>query len=168
MRLRGVVKVPQRLENETAYEKSPQPMLRRTKGQMPRRYIDWNPDLPPAAFPTLEQPRTPQEVDDQISIQDRAINPDDEGGHVTPIRDDGIRNDSGKTKVTGVSSSALISDSLQSSVASSGNLNPIYEKNMVTMTNAGEESASGNQDMDDSDPEYTIADTPRLGTPEVS
>lgn len=167
MKLRGTVKVPQRLENETAYEKSPRQVRRRAKDRAPRQYIDWNPNLPPAAFPTLERPRTPQKVGDRISIQDRTIHPDHKGGHATRSQDGGTRNGSDKTKTAGVRLSALISDSFENSVASNGDLNPIYEKNMAQMTNAGEESASVNQDMEDSDPEHTTADDLCLGTSKV-
>lgn len=167
MELRGTVKIPQRLEDETAYEKNPRQVRRRAKDRAPRQYIDWNPNLPPAAFPTLERPRTPQKVGDRISIQDRTIHPDHKGGHATRSQDGGTRNGSDKTKTAGVRLSALISDSFENSVASNGDLNPIYEKNMAQMTNAGEESASVNQDMEDSDPEHTTADDLCLGTSKV-
>lgn len=168
MKLRGTVKVPQRLENETAYEKNPRQVRRRAKGQTPRQYIDWNPNLPPAAFPTLERPRTPQKVDDRISIQDRTIHLDDKGGHATPSQDGGASNGSDKTKTAAVRLSALISDSFENSVASNGDLNPIYEKNKAQIINAEEESSSVNQDMDDSDSEHTTTDYLCLGTPKVS
>lgn len=56
MRLRDSVRPPQRLESELFYQPTPQRSSRR--GGTPSRptYIDFNPNLPPAAFPTLKAP----------------------------------------------------------------------------------------------------------------
>lgn len=152
MQLRGAVKAPRRLENETAYEEIPR-VARRTRGRMTRRCVDYNPNLPPAAFPTLEKPRLSQEHDNESTGQDGTTIPDNKRAPVTPVHNHNAYNLGDNIKMAERDLAGIPSDSLESSIASNGDLNPIYQKNMMKMANAGDAPAIY-EDMDDSDSEY--------------
>ncbi|KAL4809341.1 hypothetical protein BDV18DRAFT_157097 [Aspergillus unguis] len=55
MNLRRTIRLPQRLQQDQVYTPVSRPRERDDKCKP--RYIDFNPNLPPAAFPTLERPR---------------------------------------------------------------------------------------------------------------
>lgn len=166
MQLRGAVKAPQRLEDETAYDR-PQEVVRRTKGRVPRRYVDYNPNLPPAAFPTLEEPRISQEPDNKSTVQDEATLPGDKRTPVTLFHTRKAHNVCDNIKMAEKDLAGITSDSLESSIASNGDLNPIYEKNMTKMANAGK-TPSIYEDMNDSGSEYHSDDTLCLETSQVN
>lgn len=58
MELRKKVKRPQRYEPELVNRLDPTYVPRSTRPALPIDYVDFNPALPPAIFPTLEYPKT--------------------------------------------------------------------------------------------------------------
>ena len=167
MRLRGPVKAGQRLENENAVESShPQQKQHRSKSQDPSRYIDYNPNLPPAAFPTFDQPRIPHGQ----AHQAQTITTAGEGGRTLSRRSRGSRNDLRKrNKVAGMDLSGIPSDLLGNCIASNGDHNPIYVKNMGIMARAGQSPSSiVHREMEDSDTNDAIIDAPGREMPKVS
>lgn len=170
MQLRGAVKAPERLENETTIEERQQEVTRRTKGRIPCQYVDYNPNLPPAAFPTLEKPLS-QEPGNQIISQNEATPPDDEDERtsVTPvhIHNRKTHNACNRIKVAEKELAGISSDTLENSIASNCDLNPIYEKNMMEMANTGK-TMEIYKEMEDSDSEHHSDQKIDPETPSVS
>ena len=167
MRLRGPVKASQRMENEGVNEASHnQRKQHRSKSQDLSRYIDYNPNLPPAAFPTFDQPRVP----DGHAHQAQYIQTASEGRRVLSRRSSGSRNDLRKrNKVAGVDLSGIPGDVLGNCIASNGDLNPIYVKNMSIMARASQSPSSFvHREMEDSDTNDAIVDIPGRQMPKVS
>lgn len=167
MRLRGPAKAGQRLENENAVESShPQQKQHRSKSHGPSRYVAYDPNLPPAAFPTFDQPRIPHCQAHQV----QTITTADEGGRTLSRRSSGSRNGLRKrNNVAGVDLSGIPSDVLGNCIASNGDLNPIYVKNMGIMARAGQSPSSCvHREMEDSDTNDVMVDTPGREIPKVS
>lgn len=149
MRLRESIRPPQRFDSELFYQPVPQRSLREAKnpGSSPS-YIDYNPNLPPAAFPTLDKPRPAGETDQKSRSQrePRQVKPDG-GEHAihSKTRD--------KKADFGVDYEDIPIDKLENYAASNGRLNPVYVKNMAVMAGLGQNSTLTGDDMDDSDPE---------------
>ena len=167
MRLRGPVKASQRMENEGVNEASHnQQKQLRSKSQDLSRYIDYNPNLPPAAFPTFDQPRVP----DGHARQVQSIQTAGEGGRALSRRNSGSRNDLRKrNKVAGVDLSGIPDDVLGNCIASNGDLNPIYVKNMSIMARASQSPSSFvHREMEDSDTNDAMVDISGREMPKVS
>lgn len=167
MRLRGPIKASQRMENENADESShPQQKRHRPKSQDLSRYIDYNPNLPPAAFPTFDQPRVPDNHARKVQPMQTA----GEGGRALSRRSSGSRNDLRKrNKVAGVDLNGIPGDVLGNFIASNGDLNPIYVKNMSIMARASQSPSSCvHREMEDSDTNDAMVDISGREMPKVS
>lgn len=169
MRLRGVVRAPQRLEYEQFHEDNLQQTLHRSKGSAPPHYIDYDPSLPPAAFPTLDRPRVPQKANGQASGHSKTVQANDDEKCAPPGRDSRIHNGAGKTnKIMGIDISDIPSNLVENYIASNGDLNPIYVRNMDIMAKAGQDPSLAYCDMEDSESDSAIVACPRKEATKVS
>jgi hypothetical protein len=122
-------------------------------------YIDYNPDLPPAAFPTLERPRAARyghdihqrdNDEDRINKTSRRITRRSLDDICASVNTKGKREASPTAHVR-----EIPLDQLDNYVASNGELNPIWVSNMARMAAAGKD-ADGDMDMEDTDLEGTV------------
>lgn len=175
MKLRATVRPPQRLDGDFFYFPLSQRSLRASSSsEKPPRFIDYYPNHPPAAFPTLEIPRT---TDTQISGQQDAGDSNDNGHD--GLGDGEIPEEDQWTKtrknlddlclLTKLDSQVGVSDAfdvedvslaaLERYIASNGNLNPVYMSNMVRIASEGEDGGSlVDVEMEDSDPDEVITE----------
>ncbi|KAL4873778.1 hypothetical protein BDV12DRAFT_192220 [Aspergillus spectabilis] len=166
MQLRATVRLPQRLEQDSLYMPPSRLSLRgekKTNTQTPR-YIDYNPNLPPAAFPTLDRPRGPVS-----ETQDGDNAAEETGGNKDMRRKAKRRNTRAsldnlsmltkstpdQKEVFGTSSLEDIPvDELDNYMASNGEHNPVWASNMTRMASAGQDSML--EGMEDSDLDETM------------
>lgn len=152
MRLRDSVRPPQRLESELFYQPTPQRSLRRATTPARPPYIDFNPNLPPAAFPTLSTPRRPGEIqcqsrenDQRNKDRDGDIQMDDASSSPqrTPYRHADRELDD---ELEGIP----IED-MDNYLASNGIQNTVYNRNMAIMAESDHESSTSTavDDMDE-------------------
>lgn len=158
MNLRKTIRLPQHFNPDPFYGPMSQRSLRGDDKKKPA-YTDYNPDLPPAAFPTLERPRAArygQDIHQRDNDEDRLNKAsrrnsrrslDDLCASVNPV---GKREASPTAHVR-----EIPLDQLDNYVASNGELNPIWVSNMARMA-AAEKDADGDMDMEDTDLEGTV------------
>ncbi|KAL4752427.1 hypothetical protein BDW72DRAFT_211836 [Aspergillus terricola var. indicus] len=158
MNLRKTIRLPQHFGPDHFYGPMSQRSLRGDDRKKPA-YIDYNPNLPPAAFPTLDRPRAAryghnmhQRDDDEgrpneASRRSNRRSLDDLCASVNPK---GQREASPTAHVK-----EIPLDQLDNYVASNGELNPIWVSNMARMAAAGKDT-DGNMDMEDTDLEGTV------------
>lgn len=172
MRLRGTVSAPQRLKGETTYKECPRQSLRRSRDPSLHRYIDYNPNLPPAAFPTLNEPRVSGKRDKKAPRQGNATQHQDEPRRKHQNRDDRVRNGRDRENITAGVNARAKPETLPegwvmvdgddhpiavSWVASNGDYNPIYTRNMNMMANTDSNTSFAYGDVEDSDYEMDIS-----------
>ncbi|KAK1146470.1 hypothetical protein N8T08_002899 [Aspergillus melleus] len=128
MKLRSTVRPPKRLYSEEYESPYSGVNLRRTPKAIERPPInEFNPNLPPAAFPTLDRPRPPGSSDASFD------NCEDNFEEEVDLED-------------------LTFTEIENLKANNGPLNPIYVRNMELMVNAGRSSPHMDYlDMQDSD-----------------
>lgn len=181
MRLRGTVNATQCPEGEAAYEEHPRQSLRRSRVPPLHQYVDYNPNLPPAAFPTLNEPRVPEKRDKKASRQGNTTQPQDEPKREPRTRDSRIHNGTGRKSTRPGMNAKAAPDKLPegwilvdgndrlipvSWVASNGDCNPIYTRNMGMMASAGSDTPFAHRDVEDSD--YEMDHSPDGGSIKVS
>ncbi|KAE8333556.1 hypothetical protein BDV39DRAFT_52049 [Aspergillus sergii] len=147
MRLRDSVRPPERYESEHFYTSLGQKSLRQNRNTNRPPYTDFNPNLPPAVFPTLDfhraeipepdkgaQRRGGEEADNATALQHGR---EQAGNH-------GETKDNHETRVDleDVSISQV-----ENYVSSNGDLNPVYIQNMATV--AAVDSSSVSDDLHD-------------------
>lgn len=127
MKLRSTVRPPKRLYSEEYESPYSEINLRRTPKAIERPpIIEFNPNLPPAAFPTLDKPRPPGSNDDSF--------------------------DNCEDNFEEVDLEDLTFTDIENLKANNGPLNPIYVRNMELMANTGRSSSHmDNLDRQDSD-----------------
>ncbi|KAL1969408.1 hypothetical protein VTN77DRAFT_8846 [Rasamsonia byssochlamydoides] len=131
MRLRESVRPPQRYDAEFVY----QPTTRRgPRSSSARNYVEYNPNLPPAAFPTLDKPRP---VINSQSQQSQGRKTDWDGD--VDMEDD---NDNDELRHISI-------HDIDNYAASNGPQNPIYARNMAKLDQISRES-SQDSDMSES------------------
>ncbi|KAF4228750.1 hypothetical protein CNMCM6457_006736 [Aspergillus fumigatiaffinis] len=156
MRLRESIRPPERFNLELIITPSPKKTLREPKNPRTPRFIDYNPNLPPAAFPTLDPANLSQS---RTGEQDRAKV--EQNGVAKAVQRDSSSidfhgsNTEDKEKREKLEDISI--DELEDLLASNGELNPIYVRNMAIMATA-ETSSSSDMDMEDSDPEEPMTD----------
>jgi hypothetical protein len=156
MRLRESIRPPERFNSELIITPSPKKTLREPKKPRTPRFIDYNPNLPPAAFPTLDPANLSQS---RTGEQDRAKV--EQNGVAKAVQRDSSSidfhgsNTEDKEKREKLEDISI--DELEDLLASNGELNPIYVRNMAIMATA-ETSSSSDMDMEDSDPEEPMTD----------
>ncbi|KAL4818713.1 hypothetical protein BDW67DRAFT_182861 [Aspergillus spinulosporus] len=158
MNLRKTIRLPQHFSPDHFYGPMSQRSLRRDDKKKPA-YIDYNPDLPPAAFPTFERPRAAgcghdiyqrnndQERPNKASRRNSRRSLDDLCASVNPK---GQKEASPTAHVR-----EIPLDHLDNYVASNGELNHIWVNNMARMATAGKDVDS-DMDMEDTDLEETV------------
>ncbi|PYH98577.1 hypothetical protein BO71DRAFT_309149, partial [Aspergillus ellipticus CBS 707.79] len=159
MRLRERIRLPERFNQEQFLSPCSQRPLRETKTPGPANYVDFNPDLPPAAFPTLNDARPPpkdngdtqdHEGENHQRIGDQEL-PREETDCVVEIR----RDDCGHTDLANMSP-----EEIECMMASNGEHNPIYMRNMAIMAAAeDDDTLSIFRDREYSDVDEAMADS---------
>ncbi|KAL4970255.1 uncharacterized protein BDV14DRAFT_194957 [Aspergillus stella-maris] len=168
MRLRNVVRSPQRLEQDASYNPMPKKKKSKSKSKAspaeekpPRpRFTDFNPNLPPAAFPTLDAPRPPThhahedgDQSDRNGTEDSALDGNGQGGMLENLdRLSLLTNPDGNGERSLSPARDIPMDDLDNVMASNGNLNRIWNNNMSRMAAAANDKDSGlGTEMEDSD-----------------
>lgn len=153
MRLRDNIHPPQRFNSELLYTPAFRGSRRKARSREPPPYIDYNPNLPPAAFPTLDILREPDKYDHGNIRQSLIKGELQRNGNLN-----GNYGSNGQDEERGVEFEDLPIDSIENDIASNGNLNPVYVRNMAIMARAGQSSSDIDLDMEDSDPDDVMAD----------
>ncbi|KAF9884133.1 hypothetical protein FE257_002254 [Aspergillus nanangensis] len=137
MRLRSVIRPPQRYlsgDFETPFTNS---VIQRRREQPASPYVEYDPNQPPAAFPTLDHPQKPKNGEAKRKAKPQ------------------------KSRQDTAQSTKRVKFNLENTplaptvnyAASNHKTNPIYRENMALMANASESSMD--VDMEDSDVEST-------------
>ncbi|KAL4766456.1 uncharacterized protein BDW70DRAFT_165595 [Aspergillus foveolatus] len=158
MNLRKSIRLPQHFNPDHFYGPMSRRSLRGDDRKKPA-YIDYNPDLPPAAFPTLERPRAAiygHDIHQRDNDEDR-LNKASRRNSRRSLDDlCASVNLKGKREASPTAHVREIPlDQLDNYVASNGELNPIWVSNMARMAAAGKD-ADGDMDMEDTDLEGTV------------
>ncbi|KAL4795660.1 hypothetical protein BDV19DRAFT_388979 [Aspergillus venezuelensis] len=168
MRLRNVVRSPQRLEQDASYNPMPKKKKSKSKSKAspveeksPRpRFIDFNPNLPPAAFPTLDAPRPPThhahgdgDPSGRNRTEDNAVAGDRQGSMLENLdRLSLLTNPDGHSGRSLSPARDIPMDDLDNVMASNGDLNRTWMSNMSRMAAAANDKDSGlGTEMEDSD-----------------
>lgn len=166
MRLRDTVRPPKRFEAEEEYFVPRSKRRRSTQGgsQNQPTCVEFNPDLPPAAFPTLDKPR----VDG--GTHGDGENKQDASSQITGSQQrEGVLNKdngNGKEKAR-IDLDEIPIDEIENRIASNDYLNPIYARNMALLATYPEVGRF--RDMEDSDPDEVMTEAPAAtGVAEVS
>lgn len=135
MRLRETIRPPERYASELFYQPTPQRSLRNGRNTTAPNYIDFNPNHPPAAFPTLDEPRPTGNPQTQKRSEDQQTEDQDGDIHMcdatVPSRN-GAR--PGRVSVETVDELDDIPiDEMENCLASNGLHNPMYANNMAIM-----------------------------------
>ncbi|KAL1999293.1 hypothetical protein VTN02DRAFT_4724 [Thermoascus thermophilus] len=138
MRLRETIRPPERYASELFYQSTPQRSLRDDGNTKALNYIDFNPNHPPAAFPTLDQPyptgnpqRLKRSEDQQTEDQDGDVHMRDA---TVPSRNARP----GRVSAGTVDELDHIPiDEMENCLASNGPHNPMYANNMAIMAECG-------------------------------
>ncbi|RAL07184.1 uncharacterized protein BO97DRAFT_429559 [Aspergillus homomorphus CBS 101889] len=150
MRLRETIRPPGRLSEEASTYTTPRRTYRRGSISSRVRCEAFNPNLPPAAFPTLDRPRDPKpntdaqnnNADDYTSRK-RSYNCMDTGSHGHPQPE--------LVTETWAEVQEIPVELIDNLFASNGELNSVYRKNMAIMAGAGPERSPFEESMEDSD-----------------
>ena len=149
MRLRETIKPPTRFDCEDYYTPGSQRSLRNRIHSSPR-FIDFNPNLPPAAFPSLDRPRADCEKNNGIQGKE---NWPPYTKEAKQVGSKGIEPRNGQIGAGGESEVEFENftiEEIENQAASNGPLNKIYVRNMAIMA-AISESESEDLNMSDSD-----------------
>ncbi|EIT78809.1 hypothetical protein BDV35DRAFT_79275 [Aspergillus flavus] len=142
MRLRDSVRPPERYESEHFYTSLGQKSLRQNRNTNRPPYIDFNPNLPPAVFPTLDLHR-PEVPESDKGAQRRGGEEADNA--TTPQHGREQAGNHGETKdnnVTRVDLEDISISQVENYVSSNGDLNQVYIQNMATMAAVDSSSVS--------------------------
>lgn len=145
MRLRSHIRPPQRLVDEIQNGAAAAGSLRQATSPPRPPFIDFNPNLPPAAFPTLSAPR-PASSD--------ANGPHADSNRPAATRHDEGRTGTGRIQGSGTGNCAKTSNHrigdeladvpmelLDNYAASNGDQNPTYRRNLTMMAACNDERA---------------------------
>ncbi|RMJ26373.1 hypothetical protein PHISP_02753 [Aspergillus sp. HF37] len=158
MRLRDSIRPPQRFNHEELVTLGSQQPVRQASSQLRPRQVDFNPNLPAAAFPTLERSRAGEENRDDSNNNASVQHAGEWGRPGQDVQRRSSQNEDGTTdKEMRVEFEDLPIDAIENKIASNGDLNPVYARNMAIMANP-----VGNpyKDMEDSDQDDVMADIP--------
>ncbi|KAL4978443.1 hypothetical protein BDW66DRAFT_158238 [Aspergillus desertorum] len=158
MNLRKTIRLPQRFSPDHFYGPMSQRSLRGDDKKQPA-YIDYNPDLPPAAFPTLDRPPASGYGSDTQQKDNYVDRPEEASRrNIRRSLDDlcALTNPEGQREASPTAHVRDIPlDQLENYMASNGVLNPIWVDNMARMAAAGKD-ADGDMDMEDTDLEGMV------------
>ncbi|PYH48420.1 uncharacterized protein BP01DRAFT_389043 [Aspergillus saccharolyticus JOP 1030-1] len=157
MRLRESIRLPDRLnEGAHPYNTTPRRVLRRTTRPSRITANTFNPKLPPAAFPTLDQPLPPKSFTNNENNE--AVKHDTRKRSYASIindsHDDHVFESRAPTRVDFEESPT---ESIDNLIASNGEFNSIYVENMARMAQAGLDTTMAfEKSMEDSDTEAEV------------
>lgn len=163
MRLRENIRAPSRFDCEDFFTPGSKRSLRNRIHASPK-YIDFNPNLPPAAFPTLDRPR-PGEKSNNGTLGKENCAPYTKGAEQVDSKGIEPRNSQTGAGRASVEFADYSLDEIENQMASNGPLNKVYVGNMTIMAAIGEDQPE-DLDMEDSDAEDAFDDG--LGAEEVS
>ncbi|KAL4944458.1 hypothetical protein BDV06DRAFT_220301 [Aspergillus oleicola] len=174
MKLRDIVRSPQRLEQDPSYNPMPQKKISKKPPQADQeevrkpQFIDFNPNLPPAAFPTLDTPRLPTHhahAAQNGGSGDNALDGIGQGDMLESLDHLSLlTNPDDHSERSSSPARDIPMGELDNAMASNGNLNTIWMSNMARIAAiAVGEDVELDTDMDDSD-----SDAPPPGKPDVS
>ncbi|KAA8651811.1 uncharacterized protein ATNIH1004_000707 [Aspergillus tanneri] len=157
MKLRNNIRPPKRLNSEQFDSPYSQVSLRRTKNSASHSYVPYDPDLPPAAFPTLEQPRAPGQ---------RNCDEEDNELHSETLKASQSQQDKWSTRLGlgqedndgQVDFEDIPLGQIENYIASNGDMNPVYKRNMAVMANTEQYLLPVDSDSIDSEPDGVIED----------
>ncbi|KAI9923826.1 hypothetical protein MW887_008308 [Aspergillus wentii] len=158
MRLRETVKQPDRYDSELFYRPTPNRALREAKRQRRPPYIDFDPTLPPAAFPTLDTPRVPAKTTKDGDSDERKAS--GMGNCEECPSRNGHNGAGGKDTETRVDFEDVPINLIDNYVASNGDFNPVYVKNMTRIAAAEKEFSIVDGGMEDSDTDEVMTSFP--------
>ncbi|OGM48546.1 hypothetical protein ABOM_002391 [Aspergillus bombycis] len=141
MRLRESIRPPERYESEHFYTSLGQKSLRQHRNTNRPPYIDFNPNLPPAVFPTLDFPRPTVPETDKCTQSKGEEETNSENTPQHGREQPGHYGEDKGSREAGDDLEDIPIHQLESYAASNGDLNPIYAKNMATIA-AADPSAS--------------------------
>lgn len=150
MRLRESIRPPKRFDAEDFYTPDSYRPHRQSAPNIRVQSVNFNPNLPPAAFPTLEWPRVREIGKNAIQNQESDAQPMEE---VKQTGQNNAKQATDKESEGEVEFGHIPMDELENYVASNAELNPIYVRNMAIME-ASEENPY--KDMEDSDEETVV------------
>lgn len=160
MQLRSSIRPPKRFNQDQFYSPCTQKSLRAPQNQENQDCIhstQFDPNLPPAAFPTLEHPsplslrnKETEHWNEQEDDPSKRPRKQEKGDEKTEDKRVGEAN-------TGVQIRPL--ESGENCFLSNGDLNPVYRRNMTILANIGRESSIERYLMD-SDVDEIMADAP--------
>ncbi|PYI06898.1 hypothetical protein BO78DRAFT_444801 [Aspergillus sclerotiicarbonarius CBS 121057] len=168
MRLRERIRPPERFNQEQFYSPCAQKPLRETQKPDRPEFIPFNSDLPPAAFPTLSNAHPPRREDEKEYERDRHVN------NSKPLREHIQSDHNGENKLGEDAKARLQSyppESFENLIASNGELNPVYMRNMAILATMDRESpidgAMADSDIDDVmvDASYEEAEFLQISSP---
>ncbi|KAL4900367.1 hypothetical protein BDW74DRAFT_182910 [Aspergillus multicolor] len=165
MNLRKTIRLPQRFSPDHLYAPMSSRNLRSDDIMRPP-LIEYNPNLPPAAFPTLDAPRTLRRQDH--NAEQESNDEDGPDGHNQRIMRESLddfrrltKPDSERETSPTAHVRRIPLDQLDNHIASNGDLNPVWVSNMARMAAAGRH-AYGGMDMEDTDPESIVTSEARV------
>lgn len=164
MRLRESIRPPQRFDNEEFITPGSQQSLRQAGSQGRPPYVDFNPRLPPAAFPSLESPCAGEMELDSKNGQGSVQHAHDTGqSGKSQSQHHSSESENGESdKEMRDSFEDIPMDAIENALVSNGELNPVYVKNMAIMASPVD---SPYEDMEDSDLDDAMVRSP---PPDVS
>ncbi|KAL2006422.1 hypothetical protein VTN00DRAFT_9090 [Thermoascus crustaceus] len=155
MRLRESIRPPERYASELFYQPTPQRSLRNGRNTKAANYIDFNPNHPPAAFPTLDEPRPTGSPQTQKRSEDQQT--EDQNGDIH-MRDATVPSGNGARpgRVNAETVDELDDipiDEIENYLASNGPRNPIYARNMAIITECASDDGMmwGSDENDEND-----------------
>ena len=154
MKLREKIRPPERFNHEQFYSPCSQRPLREPQKLDRPTFTPFNSDLPTAAFPTLDNAH-PSRCDDEEGYEHEQY-----ASTPTPFREHIRSEKKGEKEMEQDAKACLHShplESFENMIASNGELNPVYTRNMVILATMDRES-SIDRAMADSDIDEVMAD----------
>ncbi|KAL2839144.1 hypothetical protein BJX68DRAFT_272266 [Aspergillus pseudodeflectus] len=157
MRLRETVRLPERLHQDHVCLPLSQKPLRKPKNDPKPRFSEFNPNLPPAAFPTLNSPRAEDNERNQTNDDRTTARKSLEA--ICQLTNPGDQKDAAARDEL----EDMPMNVLENHMASNGEMNPIYVSNMAKMAAVGQELSAADG-MEDSDADEAMAGSSESST----
>ncbi|KAL2853331.1 hypothetical protein BJY01DRAFT_244119 [Aspergillus pseudoustus] len=157
MRLRATIRLPERLHQDHVYLPLSQKPLRKTEDDLKPRYSEYNPNLPPAAFPTLGSVRADGNEDTETKYNRISARKslEDICRLTMPV---GQKDTTAWEAYEDMSTTVL-----ENNMASNGPMNATYVSNTAKMAAVGADLSIADG-MEESDQEEVTTETPKATT----
>lgn len=164
MRLRKSIRPPRRFDSEVSYQPVPQRSLRETDPETDSPictppYIDFDPNAPPAAFPTLDMPVPASGMNKEVCANNEAPSTRASAEERTAcpwMRNQDVlcqsrETEDGSRDRNAVDNEGPPIDQAENDAASEGTLDSFYLEIMSAMASSDRDSADADVSMDNSD-----------------